>query len=84
MPRQVSCTINQTLANWGRAGHNVSQTHINTTVSTTKGWAGEGMKANKHSLFVRSNLLRKRGNIVKEIVMAKSLFLCYNTGQSKV
>lgn len=37
LPRQVSCTINRTLANWGRVGHNVPQIRINTTVSTTKG-----------------------------------------------
>ena len=36
LPRQVSCTINRTLVNWGRVGHNVPQTRINTTVSTTK------------------------------------------------
>ena len=46
MPRKVSCTINRTFANWGRVGHNVPQTRINTTVSTTKGLAGEGIKAN--------------------------------------
>ena len=37
MPRQVSCTINRTLVNWGKVGHNVPQTRINTTVLTTKG-----------------------------------------------
>ena len=37
MPWQVSCTINRTLVNWGRVGHNVPQTCMNTTVSTTKG-----------------------------------------------
>ena len=36
LPRQVSCTINWTLVNWGRVGHNVPQIRINTTVSTTK------------------------------------------------
>jgi len=37
LPRQVSCTINRTLLNWGKVGQNVPQTRINTTVSTTKG-----------------------------------------------
>ena len=37
LPRQVSCTINRTWLNWGKVGHNVSLTRINTTVSTTKG-----------------------------------------------
>ncbi len=36
LPRQVSCTINQTLVNCGKVGHDVPQTRINTTVSTTK------------------------------------------------
>lgn len=37
LPRQISCTINRTLVNWGRVGHNVLKTCMNTTVSTTKG-----------------------------------------------
>ena len=37
LPRQVSCTINWTLVNWGKVGHKMPETLINTTVSTTKG-----------------------------------------------
>lgn len=37
VPRQLSCTINRTLVNWGKVGHNVPQTCINITVSTIKG-----------------------------------------------
>lgn len=36
-PRQVSCAINRTFVNWGKVGHNIPQTRINTTVLTTKG-----------------------------------------------
>ena len=36
LPRQVSCTINRTLTNWGKVGHKVPETLTNTTVSTTK------------------------------------------------
>ena len=33
-------------ANWGEVGHNVPRTSMNTTVLTTKGCSGEGIKAN--------------------------------------
>ena len=36
LPRQVSYTINWTRLSWGKEGHNVPQTSINTTGSATK------------------------------------------------
>ena len=36
LPRHSSFTIMQDFAKWGRVGHNVPQTRMNTTVSTTK------------------------------------------------
>ena len=39
LPRQVSFTINHTFAKWGKAGHKLPETLINTTVSTTKAHA---------------------------------------------
>lgn len=36
LPRHVSFTMNQTFAKWGKVGHKLTETLINTTVSTTK------------------------------------------------
>lgn len=36
VPRQVSCTIMQTFAKWGKSGHNTSESSGITTVKTTK------------------------------------------------
>jgi hypothetical protein len=40
LPRQVSCTINRTLVNRGKVGHNMAESLANTTVSTTKAYGG--------------------------------------------
>lgn len=51
LPRQVSCTINRTLVNRGKVGHNIPQTRMNTTVSTTK---AHGQNQDKGKCFGRN------------------------------
>ena len=36
LPRHSSFTIMQDFAKWGRVGHNMAESLVNTTVSTTK------------------------------------------------
>ena len=45
LPRHSSFTINHTFANLGNTGHNMAQTLVITTVSTTKAHGGRARVA---------------------------------------
>ena len=60
--------IMHTFAKWGNTGQNMAQTHMNTTVSTTKAHGRIGVNAKVWGEILSSNELLT-GNVIELVTM---------------